>query len=147
VCVAGAHATWVLCPMNDFRSVENFMFESNIEMRINHFRGMGKLLWLDLDNIWMVYFADVGNVWEDVKNFQFKDLAAATGLGFRYDTYFGPFRIDYGFRLYDPKAPAGKQSIFQKRFWADTFSNGVLQLWDWARVLSEKLYFPFTQNR
>ncbi len=104
----------------------NFIYETNVELRVNHFRGMGKFLWLESDNIWMVYFADVGNVWEDVKRFRLSDLAAATGFGFRYDTYFGPFRIDYGFRLYDPKAPAGKQTIFQKRFWAETFSNGAI---------------------
>ncbi|MBI5215963.1 MAG: BamA/TamA family outer membrane protein [Ignavibacteriae bacterium] len=104
----------------------NFIFEGNLELRINHFRGFGKALWFDLDNVWGVYYLDVGNVWSDLKDFTLKDLAVAAGIGFRYETLFGPFRIDYGFRVYDPKEPAGHQTIFQKRFWGDVFSNGVL---------------------
>ncbi|MBI3194335.1 MAG: BamA/TamA family outer membrane protein [Ignavibacteriae bacterium] len=104
----------------------NFIFEGNLELRINHLRGFGKALWFDLDNVWGVYYLDFGNVWSDLKDFTLKDLAVAAGIGFRYETLFGPFRIDYGFRIYDPKEPAGHQTIFQKRFWGDVFSNGVL---------------------
>ncbi len=104
----------------------NFMFEGNLELRINHFRGFGKALWFDLDDVWGVYYLDIGNVWTDVKDFRLQDIAIAAGIGFRYETLFGPFRIDYGFRVYDPKEPAGHQTIFQKRFWGDVFSNGVL---------------------
>lgn len=103
----------------------NFILEGNAEMRVNHFRGFGKLLWLELDNVWMVYYLDAGNVWSSIKDFHLQEVAVAAGFGFRYETLFGPFRIDFGFPVYDPKGPEGKQTIFQKRFWGDTFSNGV----------------------
>ncbi len=104
----------------------NFLFEWNAELRVNHFRGMGKFLFLDMNNIWGVYFIDAGNVWNSIKDFRVQDIAVAAGFGYRYETLFGPFRIDYGFRLYDPKEPVGKQFVFQKRFWADVFGNGVI---------------------
>lgn len=103
----------------------NFVLEASAEMRINYFRGFGKLAFLRLDNIWLVYFLDAGNVWGEVEDFRLRDIALAAGFGFRYETFFGPFRIDYGIRLYDPKAEETQQSIFQRRFFADVLGSGV----------------------
>ncbi|MFI5250946.1 MAG: outer membrane protein assembly factor [Bacteroidota bacterium] len=105
----------------------NFMFEGSAEMRINHFKGMGKWGFIRWDNIWGVYFFDWGNVWSDAGDFRVSQIAMAAGLGFRYDTFFGPFRIDYGFKVYDPAAEEGRKTIFQNRFFADTFNHGVIQ--------------------
>ncbi len=104
----------------------NFIFEGSVEMRINYLRGFGKLGFLRLDNIWGVYFFDVGNVWSNLSDFKPRDIAMAAGLGFRYETFFGPFRVDYGFRVYDPKAQYGHQTIFKRRFFAETIGMGVL---------------------
>jgi outer membrane protein insertion porin family len=104
----------------------NFIFESSIEMRVSHFQGFGKFLFLKLENLLGVYFVDIGNVWSDVTDFKMKDIAAAAGVGIRYETFFGPFRIDYGFRLYDPSALPGKQTIFKKKFFGETLNAGVL---------------------
>jgi outer membrane protein insertion porin family len=103
----------------------NFLLEGSVELRVNHFRGFGKLGFLKMDNIWGVYFVDFGNVWSSLEDFKFRDVALSTGIGFRYDTFFGPFRIDYGFRLYDPKEVAGRQTVFQRRFFAETLGAGV----------------------
>ena len=103
----------------------NFVLEGNCEFRVNYFRGFGKLLGVRLDNIWGVYFFDAGNVWADVMDFKVREIAVAAGIGIRYETFFGPFRVDYGFRVYDPKEVAGKQVIVQKRFFAETLGNGV----------------------
>jgi outer membrane protein insertion porin family len=104
----------------------NFIFEGSVEMRVSHFQGFGKFLFLKLENLLGVYFLDIGNVWSDVADFRINSLAAAAGVGLRYETFFGPFRIDYGFRLYDPAASPGSQTIFQKRFFGETLKNGVL---------------------
>lgn len=103
----------------------NFILEGNMEFRVNYFRGFGKFLGIRLDNIWGVYFLDIGNVWGEVGDFKPWEIAAAAGIGIRYETFFGPFRVDYGFRLYDPKEAGGKQVIFQKRFFSETLGNGV----------------------
>lgn len=103
----------------------NFILEASAEMRINYFRGFGKVGFIRFDNIWLVYFLDAGNVWSDLIDFQMKDIAVAAGIGFRYETFFGPFRVDYGFRLHDPNAEEGRQSLFDRRFFADVLGSGV----------------------
>ncbi|TLY28681.1 MAG: hypothetical protein E6K56_09595 [Ignavibacteria bacterium] len=104
----------------------NFIFEGSAELRINQFRGFGKFGFIRMDNIWTVYFVDFGNLWSDITDFRIRDIAAAAGVGFRYETYFGPFRIDYGFRLYDPKEPRGRQTVFKRQFVGETLSGGVI---------------------
>ena len=100
----------------------NFLAEGSVEMRLNIFQDARDGI---LDKIWLVQFLDVGNVWLLPSEFRYRDIAIATGLGFRYDTFLGPFRIDWGIRIYDPGAPAGQQWITQRRLWADTFGGGV----------------------
>jgi outer membrane protein insertion porin family len=103
----------------------NFIFEGSIEMRVSHFRGYGQLGLLKLENIMGVYFLDFGNVWSDIKDVRMRDMAIAAGIGLRYETFFGPFRIDYGIRLYDPKGPDGRYTIFQKRLMGEVLGRGV----------------------
>lgn len=113
-------------PDDELQFGGNFILEGNFEMRINYFRGFGKLWFINLDNFWVVYFLDAGNVWSDLNTFKTRDIAIAAGLGVRYETLFGPFRVDFGFRVYDPKEQAERQWIFQKRFFGDILANGVL---------------------
>jgi len=103
----------------------NFLFEGSMEMRVNHFRGFNTTGFIKPQNIWMVYFVDFGNAWGDIKDFKPREVAIAAGAGFRYETFFGPFRVDYGFRLFDPTANGSRQSVFQKPFWSETIGNGV----------------------
>ncbi len=103
----------------------NFILEGSVEMRVNHFRGFGKWGFIKPENIWGVYFVDFGNIWSSINDVKFRQVAVAAGFGFRYESFFGPFRVDYGFRLYDPTADVARQSIFQKPFWSGTFGQGV----------------------
>ncbi|MDI6802511.1 MAG: BamA/TamA family outer membrane protein [Bacteroidota bacterium] len=104
----------------------NFLFEGNTELRINHMRGFGKLWILNLENLWAVYFLDYGNLWNNFKDVNIKDVAIASGVGIRYDTFVGPVRFDFGIRVYDPMEIAGKKWIYQKKFFNETLYNGVL---------------------
>jgi outer membrane protein insertion porin family len=113
-------------PINEVQFGGNFVFEGSYEIRVNHFRGFGKLLFLNLDNFWAVYFVDAGNVWTDIRTFKAKDIALAAGVGIRYETLFGPFRVDFGFRVYDPRETPEKQWFFNKRFFGDVLKNGIL---------------------
>lgn len=81
----------------------NMLVETNFEDRFHLVGDFGG-----------VYFVDAGNLWNSYKQITLKTIAAATGFGLRYNTFFGPLRVDFGFRLYDPEAPAGQQFIFQK---------------------------------
>ncbi len=60
-----------------------------------------------------VLFIDGGNLWNTYKGVTIKSVAGAIGFGLRYNTFFGPLRVDFGNRLYDPSAPAGQQFIYQ----------------------------------
>jgi outer membrane protein assembly factor BamA len=101
----------------------NLAFEGSMELRTNLFRGFRDDL---LDHVWIVTFLDFGNVWSEIRDYRFERIALATGLGFRYDTFFGPFRIDFGLRVYDPSQVAGRQWITQRKFFGETVSAGVL---------------------
>jgi outer membrane protein insertion porin family len=50
-----------------------------------------------------VLFLDYGNTWNGPELFQWNDVAVAIGTGFRYYSPIAPFRIDFGFKLYDPQ--------------------------------------------
>jgi outer membrane protein assembly factor BamA len=60
-----------------------------------------------------VLFVDAGNLWNTYRDVTINSIAGAIGFGFRYNTIFGPLRVDFGNRFYDPTAPSGQQFIFQ----------------------------------
>jgi outer membrane protein assembly factor BamA len=86
-----------------------FMFEGSWEYRWRTFANSSSFM----KDISTVYFIDYGNVWENHKQFRFDQIALAAGFGIRYNTFVGPLRIDFGFRLYDPKANEGEKWLFQ----------------------------------
>ncbi|TAK01005.1 MAG: outer membrane protein assembly factor, partial [Candidatus Manganitrophaceae bacterium] len=47
----------------------------------------------------LVLFFDHGNVWLDYRDIRFPDLKSTTGVGVRYNTPVGPFRLDWGYKL------------------------------------------------
>jgi outer membrane protein assembly factor BamA len=59
------------------------------------------------------FFADYGNTWNDLNDVRFDGIAVAIGTGLRYYSPIAPFRIDFGFKFYDP---ADKNFIFDKAF-------------------------------
>jgi outer membrane protein insertion porin family len=65
----------------------NVFTQANAEFRIALRKGFG-----------MVTFIDVGNVWQKIEDVGTK-LRYTAGLGLRYETPVGPFRIDYGHKL------------------------------------------------
>lgn len=50
----------------------------------------------------LAIFTDFGNVWNKETPILLKNFSVTTGIGFRYNTPFGPLRIDWGFKFYDP---------------------------------------------
>jgi len=79
-----------------------FLLEGSIETR-NHLFG----------KIHSAVFIDYGNTWNSSKEFRIDKLAVAAGFGLRYYTDFMPFRIDFGFKIFDPN---DRRNIFKKRF-------------------------------
>jgi outer membrane protein insertion porin family len=100
--------------------------EGSVETRINVLKNVGDFWWLKLSGVWAVLFVDFGNVWDRLQDIRFHQVAIASGFGIRYDTIFGPIRVDLGFKAYDPSQPEGKQWFTSKRFWGEALGNGVL---------------------
>ncbi|MGE5398912.1 MAG: BamA/TamA family outer membrane protein, partial [Ignavibacteriales bacterium] len=68
-----------------------FLLEGSIETRNRLFGSVGSAV-----------FVDYGNTWVGYDRFRFDELAVAVGFGIRYYTSFAPFRLDFGFKAYDP---------------------------------------------
>ncbi len=100
----------------------NALIEGNIETRINLFPNGGSFLKMNLQSFWGVLFIDYGNIWSDASLIRPRDIAIAAGAGLRYETFVGPLRFDVGLRMYDPNEVAGRQWIFERKFFYDTFS-------------------------
>ncbi|HZX49081.1 MAG TPA: outer membrane protein assembly factor BamA [Nitrospirota bacterium] len=66
----------------------NMMLVLNGELRFPLFKGIG-----------MVVFADGGNVWRKVNEFDVSEIRATAGGGIRYNTPVGPLRLDIGCKL------------------------------------------------
>ena len=64
--------------------------------------------------VWGVLFLDYGNVWESGRDFKLNQVALSTGFGIRYDTFVGPVRVDFGFKLYDPLGGENTKWLWQQ---------------------------------
>lgn len=60
----------------------------------------------------MAIFTDFGNVWDKETPIILKNFTLTTGVGLRYNTPFGPLRIDWGFKFYDPYYCLNSQESF-----------------------------------
>ena len=79
-----------------------FTIEGSIETRNRLIGKVGSAL-----------FIDFGNTWNSYKNFQWNTVAIAAGFGLRYYSDFVPFRVDFGFKVYDPQ---NRKSFLKKSF-------------------------------
>ncbi len=104
----------------------NALIESSVEYRWQMFPGAKKWLAVEPDRLWLVLFADAGNLWREPGTIRVNEIAAAFGFGLRYNLFFGPIRIDYGMRAYDPALATGW--FYEKKFFPEVFSKGVIHL-------------------
>lgn len=59
------------------------------------------------------FFTDYGNTWNNFEEIRIDQIALAIGTGIRYYSPIAPFRLDFGFKFYDPK---DQKFIFDKQF-------------------------------
>jgi outer membrane protein assembly factor BamA len=79
-----------------------------------------------LDGFWIVGFADAGNLWTEFAYIDLGQTAVAFGLGIRYNLFFGPIRIDFGMKAFNPAA-ADNRWFWEKQLWGEVVRSGVLQ--------------------
>jgi len=103
----------------------NALLESSLELRWNAFRGMSSFLPLDLDRFWLVLFFDAGNAWKELRVMNTGEIAMAFGVGLRYDLFFGPIRIDFGMKMFDPSV-SNHRWFTERKFFSETLSGMVI---------------------
>ena len=69
----------------------SFLMEGSMEWRYKF-----------LENVGLALFSDYGNTWLGYDQVRWNDIAVAVGFGIRYYTQIAPFRIDFGFKFYNP---------------------------------------------
>ncbi len=87
--------------INDFNEA-NFKIAFSSEYRAKLFGNLHGALFVDIGNIWN--FSD--NVEDEDYTFNglksLKDIAVGSGFGFRYDFNYFVFRLDFGYKTYNP---------------------------------------------
>ncbi len=110
--------------LNEFNEA-NLKIALNLEYRFDLF-----------GNLEGAFFADGGNIWhvfDTVEDpaFQFSELsdlgeiAIGSGFGLRYDFDFFVFRLDTGFKTYDPGLPEGSRWFTNFNFGNAVFNIGI----------------------
>jgi outer membrane protein insertion porin family len=82
-----------------------FLLEGSFEWRNRFLESFGSALFIDYGNTWLGY-----------KQFRFDEVAIGTGLGFRLYTQVAPFRVDFGFKFYNPVSKKYIWDSWDKRF-------------------------------
>ena len=108
--------------INDFNEA-NLKLALNLEYRFPIAGAINGAIFADAGNIWNVF----DNVVDPNATFDglgsLKDIALGTGVGLRYDFTYFLFRLDLGFKTYNPA------EIQSKRWFRDyNFANSVLQI-------------------
>ncbi len=99
----------------------NIFIDGSIEQRLQFFpTASQKLLGIQLNAIWGIFFFDYGNLWNRLEDMHLSQIALAFGGGLRYETIIGPIRFDVGFKLYDPSEKPYYQWIFKRKFLSST---------------------------
>lgn len=107
---------------NDFNEA-NLKLALNLEYRFPIAGNIKGALFADGGNIWNVY----DNVEDPEATFNgissLKDIALGTGFGVRYDFTYFVFRVDLGFKTYNPA-----KEMSERWFKDFNFSNSVIQI-------------------
>ncbi|MGI9547932.1 MAG: BamA/TamA family outer membrane protein [Flavobacteriaceae bacterium] len=108
--------------VNDFNEA-NFKLAFNLEYRFPVAGSLKGAIFADAGNIW--------NVWDNVEDPEatfngfssLADIALGTGFGLRYDFNYFVFRIDTGFKTYNPA-----EELSDRWFRDYNFANAVFQI-------------------
>lgn len=110
--------------INDFNEA-NMKIALNAEYRFNFSGKWFGALFIDAGNIWNVFdqttdpkytFNDIGSL---------KEIAIGSGFGIRYDFSFFVFRLDLGFKTYNPAKEEGKKWFKELNFNQSVVNLGI----------------------
>lgn len=103
----------------------NFKITLNGEYRFKLFGSFNGALFVDAGNIWNA----LDNITDPDKTFtslaDLEDIAISSGFGLRYDFGFFVFRLDIGFKTYDPAYPKGNRWFTDYNFGNAVYNIGI----------------------
>lgn len=98
---------------NSFEQPGEILIEANLEVRRDIIGFLEGAIFLDIGNVWT--FEEQGREGSkfEVNKF-YKELAVATGVGFRFDFNFLVLRLDIGMKVFDPARDEGDRFVLDK---------------------------------
>ena len=103
----------------------NFKITLNTEYRFKLFGAFNGALFVDAGNIWNA----LDNIIDPAKTFtslaDLEDIAVSSGFGLRYDFGFFVFRLDIGFKTYDPAYLKGNRWFTDYNFGNAVYNIGI----------------------
>jgi len=103
----------------------NFKLAFNGEYRFKIIGSFNGAIFVDAGNIWNA----LDNVTDSAYTFtslqDLKDIAVSSGFGLRYDFGFFVFRLDIGFKTYDPAYPIGERWLKDYNFRNAVYNIGI----------------------
>ena len=109
---------------NEFNEA-NLKLALNIENRFKILGAVEGALFVDIGNIWNIFdnVEDEGAVFNGFNSLG--DTAIGSGFGIRYDLSFFVFRVDLGFKTYDPGRPFGERWFREYNFGNAVYNIGI----------------------
>jgi len=109
---------------NDFNEA-NMKLSGSIEYRFNLTEKFKSAFFVDAGNIWNI-FDNIEDKDYTFENFDsFRSIAVGSGIGFRYDFGFALFRIDLGFKTYNPANDEDNRWFKSYRFDQSVLNLGI----------------------
>lgn len=107
-------------------NVGNFKILSNLEYRFDIVSSFKGALFIDAGNIWDTTNSTLTSEKAKFKGIQsLQNIAIGTGVGLRYDFSFIVFRIDLGFKTYEPYKTSGHKWLQASSLKRPTFNLGI----------------------
>lgn len=103
----------------------NLKIAFNLEHRFKLFNSFNGAFFVDAGNIWNA----LDNITDEASTFtnisDLEDIAVSSGFGLRYDFGFFVFRLDIGFKTYDPAYPKGERWFIDYNFGHAVYNIGI----------------------
>lgn len=110
--------------INDFNEA-NMKITTNIEFRFKIVNALKGAMFVDAGNIWNVFdnVRDKPSMFENLSSL--KNIAIGSGFGFRYDLNFFVFRVDLGYKTYNPSYAENERWLRDINFSKTVLNIGI----------------------
>jgi len=125
-----AWKTFKLGPGSESNTLEfntgSLKFTTNLEYRFKVLNSIYSALFIDAGNIWDITNSTVTNSSGKFNGFSsLKDIAVGSGFGVRYDFSFLVFRLDIGFKTYEPYLSSSNKWMQNYNFGNAVYNIGI----------------------